>query len=75
MTQVTDGIYADGVLKPIQTLTLSDQERVRIIVQSLECPSREQREAAFAELVQGIEQMNFRSTRPYPTRDELHERR
>ncbi|MBI5865690.1 MAG: antitoxin family protein [Planctomycetes bacterium] len=73
--QVTEAVYADGVLKPVDRLDLREHERVRVVVQSMRRPSAEARTAALAELAAGIERMNFRSTRPYPTRDELHERR
>ncbi len=75
MGTVTEAIYTNGVLKPLESLKLREDERVRLTVQRLEPPSSAEREAGFAELLAGIERMNFRSSGPYPTRDELHERR
>ncbi|HEV2668496.1 MAG TPA: antitoxin family protein, partial [Blastocatellia bacterium] len=72
---VTEAVYTNGVLKPIQHLELREDERVRLTVERLNRPTPAQRKAALAELRAGIERMNFRSTEPYPTRDELHERR
>lgn len=73
--QSTEAVFSDGVLKPVERLDLQENERVRVVVQPLNRPSDEARQAAFAELLAGIERMNFRSTQPYPSRDVLHERR
>lgn len=73
--QSTEAVYSDGVLKPVERLALRENERVRVVVQPLNYPGADARSAAFAELLAGIERMNFRSTQPYPTREELHDRR
>ncbi len=75
MTTSTEAIYINGVLKPLGALGLREQERVRLIVERLENPDPQAREAAFQELLDGIERMNFRSEGFYPTRDQLHDRR
>jgi predicted DNA-binding antitoxin AbrB/MazE fold protein len=74
MPQVTEAIYRNGHLEPLSPLDLPDQERVTVIVQTHERPDVAAREAALQRLLAGIDQMNFRSTGSYPTRDELHER-
>lgn len=74
MTQVTQAVYSDGVLKPETTLVLREQERVRLVVQSLDRPDENDRSRAVEELRADVARMNFRSKGPYPTRDELHER-
>jgi len=75
MTTSTEAIYTNGMLRPLASLDLREQERVRLIVQRLDRPTPKEREAAFEELLEGIKRMNFRSTGAYPTRDQLHERR
>lgn len=73
-TQVVEGIVENGVLRPREQLNFRDHERVRITVQSLEQPSEAERQAAIRSFIEKSEQMGFRSSGPYPTRDELHER-
>jgi predicted DNA-binding antitoxin AbrB/MazE fold protein len=78
MTKVVEAIYEDGVLKPVHPRDLAellDHQAVTLTIQTREQPDPAQRAAALAELERGIEEMSFRSTGPYPTRDELHERR
>jgi predicted DNA-binding antitoxin AbrB/MazE fold protein len=36
MTQITEAIYAHGVLKPATDLNLREQQRVRVIVEPIE---------------------------------------
>lgn len=68
MTRVTDAIFADGVLRPIEPLGLREQERVRIIIETIERPSDEQRRAALQRFRQRIEAMKFRHGGPYGVR-------
>jgi predicted DNA-binding antitoxin AbrB/MazE fold protein len=72
MTQITEAVYADGVLRPISALSLHEQQHVRIIVEPIE-PSSD-REAALARLEAGIAGMQFLSNGPLPSREALHER-
>lgn len=73
MTQVTEAIYTNGVLKPTAELDLREQQRVRIVVESIE-ESQHDREAAIARLRAGIASMRFCLPHRLPTRDELHDR-
>lgn len=75
MTQVTDAIFTNGVFKPLEPLQLRESQRVRLTVQTLDFPTDAEREEALKRFREHAEKMNFRSTGPYPTRDELHERR
>jgi len=78
MTQITEATFDGGVLRPKNALNLRQSERVRLIVQSLDAapaPGTTARQQAMARLRAGIARMGFRSAAPYPTRDELHERR
>lgn len=72
MTQITEAIYTHGVLKPTAELDLREQQRVRVIVESLE--EREDRASALARLKAGIASMQFFSNGRLPTREELHDR-
>ncbi len=71
----TDAIFTNGVLKPIDPLPLREQERVRLIVETLEPQTNGDRAAAIARFRAGWAATRFKSEGPYPTRDELHERR
>ena len=56
MTQTVDAIYTDGVLKPTRELSLKDNQRVRLTVETIDDPSRD-RQAAIGRLKAGIESM------------------
>lgn len=73
MTQV-EAIYIDGVLKPTGELPLRDKQRVRLTVETIDEPIRD-RDAAVARLKEGIASMRFFSKGPFPSREELHDRR
>jgi predicted DNA-binding antitoxin AbrB/MazE fold protein len=73
MTQITEAIYTHGVLKPTGELDLREDQRVRVIVESLDEP-REDRGAALARLKAGIASMQFFSDGRLPSRAELHDR-
>jgi hypothetical protein len=78
MTKVVEAIYENGVLKPVDPLDLAelaDQQPVTLTIQTRDGRRPEERAVALANLRRGIAQMNFRSTGPYPARDELHDRR
>ena len=74
MTQKVDAIYTDGVLKPTRELSLKDNQRVRLTVETIDDPCRD-RQAAIGRLKAGIESMRFFSEGPPPSREELHDRR
>ena len=73
MTQTTEAIYTNGVLKPTRDLDLREQQRVRVIVETIE-DGTDDRPAAVARLKAGIDSMQFFSNGRLPTRDELHDR-
>jgi len=73
MTRVTEAIFSNGVLKPAEDLGLREQQRVRLIVESVE-ERTEDRDAAVAKLKAGIAKMQFFSQGPLPSREELHDR-
>ena len=72
-SQVTDAIYADGVLKPLSSISLHESERVRLIIERVE-RSEHSRQLALERLRAGIAEMRFYLSGPLPTRDELHDR-
>ena len=74
MTQKVDAIYMDGVLKPTRELSLKDNQRVRLTVETIDDPSRD-RQAAISRLKGSIESMRFFSAGVLPSREELHDRR
>jgi predicted DNA-binding antitoxin AbrB/MazE fold protein len=73
MTRVTQAVFSKGVLKPDDDLGLREQQRVRLIVESVD-EKLEDRAAAVARLKAGIENMQFFSQEPLPSREELHDR-
>lgn len=74
MTKVVEAIYSGGLLRPTETLDLADQQRVRLIVETLDTPRPEERAAGLERLRERIERGNFCYSGPLPTRDELHDR-
>jgi len=73
MTRVTQAVFSKGVLKPDDDLGLREQQRVRLIVESVD-EKLEDRAAAVARLKAGIAKMQFFSQGPLPSREELHNR-
>ncbi|HWB31402.1 MAG TPA: antitoxin family protein [Vicinamibacterales bacterium] len=73
MTQRTEAVYSDGVLKPERELGLRDRQRVRLTVETIDDIAGD-RDAALARLRAGIARMQFYSKGPLPTRAELHDR-
>lgn len=74
MTQVTEAVFTQGVLKPLGELELREAQRVRLIVESLDDVGGGERSSALKRLLAGIEGMEFHSSGRLPTRDELHDR-
>ena len=74
MTQKVEAVYTGGVLKPTRELSLKDNQRVRLTVETIEEPSGD-RQAAIARRKAGIASMRFFSDGPLPSREELHDRR
>ena len=71
MVRVTEAIFTNGVLKPTERLDLREDERVRIIVESLESRGEEDRQRALERVLAGQAKWAFRSNGPYPTREEV----
>ena len=78
MVQITEAIFTDGVLKPVEDIDLAEGQRVRLVVEPIdnqsgaEAPTK--RAMALEKLLAGIEGMAFCSTGPLPSRGELHDR-
>jgi hypothetical protein len=75
MTQATEAVYLDGVLKPENRLELANNQRVWLIVQPIEFVLDADRKAALVRLFQGFDESTLCLTEPLPSRDELHDRR
>ena len=73
MTQKVEASYSGGVLKPTHDLSLRDQQRVRLTVETID-ETLGDREAAVALLKAGIASMRFFSEGPLPSREKLHDR-
>ncbi|MBZ5560591.1 MAG: antitoxin family protein [Acidobacteriia bacterium] len=73
MAQVSEAIYARGVLTPVEPLDIRENQRVRIIVEPLDI-SREDRAVALARLKAGIATMRFFSAGRLSSREERHDR-
>ncbi len=65
MTQKVEAIYSGGVLKPTRDLSLQDQQRVRLTVETIDEPLGD-REAAVVRLQAGIASMRFSRTSRFP---------
>jgi predicted DNA-binding antitoxin AbrB/MazE fold protein len=72
MTKRIEAVYSNGVLRPVEDLGLTEGQRVRLTVELVDEPV--DRAAAIANLRAAVTDMQFRSSGPLPTRDELHER-
>ena len=73
MTKRTEAVYSRGVLKPAEDLGLREDQRVRLIVETVDDQPVD-RAAALARLKAEIAQMQFFSQEPLPSREELHDR-
>lgn len=73
MTRVTEAVYSQGVLKPAEDLGLREEQRVRLIVETVDETPKDRAEA-LARLKAGIAKMQFFSQGPLPSREELHDR-
>jgi predicted DNA-binding antitoxin AbrB/MazE fold protein len=65
VTQTTEAIYTNGVLKPTGDLDLREQQRVRVTVETIEDGAVD-RAAAVARLKAGIDSMQFFSNGRLP---------
>jgi predicted DNA-binding antitoxin AbrB/MazE fold protein len=74
MVQVTEAVFSQGVLKPVDELHLREQQRVRLIIEPVDVGQDSDRAAALSRLRAGIASMSFSSSGSLPTRDELHDR-
>jgi len=87
MTKVVEAIYSHGVLEPLEALELPELQRVELTVRPIDgvaprtdtsspdqAPSKQERDAALAELFAEIDRMDLHLRVRMPTRDELHER-
>jgi predicted DNA-binding antitoxin AbrB/MazE fold protein len=80
MVWTVDAIYDGGVLRPLGSLPFRDHERVRVTVEPIAggtngcSPRPEGGDRAMQDLLAKLAASRFRSTGPYPSRDELHER-
>lgn len=66
-------VQEDGQLH-LTNLPCKKWDQVEVILLITEAPSEEKRQEALRHMDELAKQMQFRSTGPYPTRDELHER-
>jgi predicted DNA-binding antitoxin AbrB/MazE fold protein len=74
-----EAIFQDGVFKPMSPPELREGERVHLTVEPVAQGDPAEieavaRGAALSRLRAGIDSMNFCSSGPLPSRDELHDR-
>ena len=74
MVMIIEAIYSEGLLRPVDALKLPEQQRVRLIIESVECPSESARAAALSRLKERINKTHFSYGGRLPSRDELHDR-
>lgn len=75
MIQVVEAVYMNGTFRPAQPLSLREDQRVKLTVETLDRSPQDDRAAALASFLRRADSMGFKSNGKYPTRDELHERR
>lgn len=66
-------IEIDGELH-LKGLPCKKHDHVEVIILIPDQPTEEERQEALKRFNERADRMQFRSTVPYPTRDELHER-
>ena len=66
-------IETDGELH-LKGLPCKKSTHVEVIILISDQPTEEERQEALRRMQERAEKMQFRSTGPYPSRDELHER-
>jgi predicted DNA-binding antitoxin AbrB/MazE fold protein len=54
MTQITEAVYSEGVLKPVDKLALRETQRVRLIIEPLDDRGEGNRSVALKRLLVGI---------------------
>jgi predicted DNA-binding antitoxin AbrB/MazE fold protein len=74
MVQVTEAVFSQGVLRPVDELQLREQQRVRLIIEPVDSALDSDRATALTRLRAGIASMSFTSSGGLPTRDERHVR-
>lgn len=74
MVQVTEAVFSQGVLRPVDELQLREQQRVRLFIEPVDSPLDSDRATALTRLRVGIASMSFTSSGRLPTRDELYDR-
>jgi predicted DNA-binding antitoxin AbrB/MazE fold protein len=74
MVQVTEAVFSQGVLKPVDRLQLQEHQRVRLIIEPVDGGQALDRVAALNRLRAGIASMAFSSSGRLPARDDLHDR-
>ena len=72
--KVQKWIETDGELH-LTGLPVQKWDHVEVIILIPERKTEEEREEALRQLNEHVKAVGFRSTGPYPTRDELYERR
>lgn len=79
MVRIVDAIYTGGVLRPVETLDLEEDQRVRLTIEAPNgreaTESEARRRAALARLFALMDCSKLALTGSLPSRDELHERR
>ena len=71
--KVQSWVETDGELH-LTNLPVKQWERVEVIILIEDQPTEEERQEALKRLQAGADASPFRSTEPYPSRDEVHER-
>ncbi|WP_254507217.1 antitoxin family protein [Anatilimnocola floriformis] len=75
MTQTFLATYEDGVLKPHEPLRLLPQSQVRVVIESVDTPTDEERAQAWESVQRLWKESPIDSGGDRLTRDQLHERR
>ena len=74
MTKIVDAIYAHGQFQPVESVELPEQQRVRLIIQTIDGRQPEDRASALRRLLEGLQASTLHYGGPLPSRDELHDR-
>ncbi len=75
MVRLTEAVFTNGFLKPVEALGLRENQRVQLVIQEIGDTRHADRAEALRRLRAGIAGMGFSSSEPLPPRDDLHDRR
>lgn len=73
MVRQIEAIFEKGVLRPVDPLSLRENQRVRIWIDTRDSGAPHDREQALFELIEGLKRSKLQLEGTLPTREDLHD--